>query len=213
MNNGVTFCSKNTITDWDLLMISKNIGEAEAITNYVEIPGRDGVLDLTESLGEVKYKNRILTFEFDLFNPKSFWSIQREIVNYLNGKKIKITLDQDPNYYFYGRCRVSSSSIVKNLGHFTIECECEPYKYKQNVTTITNTVSTGGKYTYTNDRKSVIPTLTLSSAMTLRFNGNSYSLSSGTIKTFDIEFKEGINTIEVISGSGTLTVSYQEASL
>ena len=87
MNNGVTFGSKNTITDWDLLMISKNIGEAEAITNYVEIPGRDGTLDLTEALGEVKYKNRALTFDFDLFNPTSFWTIQREIINYINGTK------------------------------------------------------------------------------------------------------------------------------
>lgn len=213
MNNGVTFGSKNSITDWDLLMISKSIGEAEPITNYIEIPGRDGALDLSESLGEVKYKNRTLTFEFDLFNPISFYTTQREIINYLNGKKLKITLDQDPNYYFIGRCRVTGSSISKNLGHFTIECVCEPYRYKQNITTISNNVTAGNSYSYKNDRKSVVPTLTLSSAMTLSFNGTSYSVGAGTNKILGINFKEGTNTITVTNGSGTLSVSYQEASL
>ena len=213
MNNGVTFGSKNSITDWDLLMISKSIGEAEPITNYIEIPGRDGALDLSESLGEVKYKNRTLTFEFDLFNPISFYTTQREIINYLNGKKLKITLDQDPNYYFIGRCRVTSSSISKNLGHFTIECVCEPYRYKQNITTISNNVTAGNSYSFKNDRKSVVPTLTLSSAMTLSFNGTSYSVGAGTNKILGINFKEGTNTITVTNGSGTLSVSYQEASL
>ena len=213
MNNGVTFGSKNSIIDWDLLMVSKSIGEAEPITNYIEIPGRDGALDLSESLGEIKYKNRTLSFEFDLFNPISFYTTQREITNYLDGRKLKITLDQDPNYYFYGRCRVNSSSITKNLGHFTVECICEPYRYKQSITTISNSVSTGNSYNYINDRKSVVPTLTLSSAMTLEFDGNTYSLNSGSQKVLDIEFKEGTNTIKVINGSGTLSVSYQEASL
>lgn len=212
MSNGVIFGTKNSVTDWDLLMTSKQIGKPEARTNYIEIPGRDGTLDLTESLGEIKYNDRTLTFEFDLFNPSNFWNTEKEISNYLNGKKLKITLEQDPNYYYLGRCKVSSS-LTKNVGHFTIECTCEPYKYKQNVTTITNTVTTGGTYNYSNDRKSVVPTLTLSAAMNLEFNGTSYSIGAGTNKVLGINFKEGINTIKVTSGSGTLTVSYQEGSL
>lgn len=212
MSNGVIFGTKNSVTDWDLLMTSKQIGKPEAKTNYIEIPGKDGTLDLTESLGEIKYNDRTLSFEFDLFNPKNFWNTEKEISNYLNGKKLKITLEQDSNYYYLGRCKVSSS-ISKNVGHFTIECTCEPYKYKQNITTITNSVVTGGTYNYSNDRKSVVPTLTLSAAMTLEFNGTSYSIGTGTNKVLGINFKEGINTIKVISGTGTLTVSYQEGSL
>ena len=59
----------------------------------------------------------------------------------------------------------------------------------------------------------MVPTLTLSAAMTLEFNGTSYSIGTGTNKVLGINFKEGINTIKVISGTGTLTVSYQEGSL
>jgi len=213
MNNGVTFGNKNSVTDWDLLMTAKTIGEAVPKTKYVEIPGRDGALDFTESTGEVKYSDRTLTFRFELLNPSSFWETQRKIVNHLNGRKLKIILDQDPNYYFYGRCKVANDNLIKNLGEFNIECICDPYKYKKEETVITQNVSVGNSYNYINDRKSVIPTLTLSSAMTIEFEGNSYSLGAGSQKVLDIQFKEGTNTIEIISGSGTLTVAYQEASL
>ena len=35
--NGVKFGEKHTIIDWDLLMTSKNIGEAVPKTNFVTI--------------------------------------------------------------------------------------------------------------------------------------------------------------------------------
>ena len=49
--------------------------------------------------------------------------------------------------------------------------------------------------------------------MTLEFKGNSYSLNAGTHIVLGIEFVEGENKITVTTGSGTLTVEYQEARL
>ena len=48
-------------------MTSKSIGNPEPKIITVEIPGSDGVKDLTETFGSVKYKNRTLTFDFDIF--------------------------------------------------------------------------------------------------------------------------------------------------
>lgn len=214
MNNGVTFGEKHTIDDWDLLMTSKSIGEAIPKTNYLEIVGRDGAIDLTEALGEVKYSDREISFEFDMFQKSSnWWTLKKEIANYINGKKMKVTLDQDPNYYYYARLQVDNFSNEKNVGHISISGTAEPYKYKKDITTIENEVSAGNSYTYTNGRKSVVPTLTLSEAMTITFNETSYSLGAGTQKVLGIKFVEGENTIEVTNGSGTLTVSYQEGDM
>lgn len=214
MNNGVTFGEKHTINDWDLLMTSKTIGEAEPKTNYLEIPGRDGAIDLTEALGEVKYNDRNISFEFDMFQkPSSWWNLKKEISNYINGKKMKVILDQDPNYYYNARLQVDDFANEKAVGHISISGVAEPYKYKKNVTTVTNTVEAGKSYTYTNGRKSVVPTLTLSAPMTIIFNGTSYSLNAGTLKVLGIKFTEGTNTISVANGSGTLTVTYQEGDL
>ncbi len=212
--NGVTFGSFHTINDWDLLMTSKSIGDAEAKTNYIQIPGSDGEKDLTEAFGEVRYNDRTITATFDMFQKPSEWmNLKDEITNYLNGKKLKIIFDKDPNYYYYGRCKVSDFSNSYNVGHITIEAKCEPYKYKINKTSITKTVSSGNTYTYTNDKKTVVPTITSSAAMTISFNGSSYSLTTGDNKLLGIEFKEGNNNIKIVSGSGTLTVTYQEAKL
>lgn len=212
--NGVTFGDFHTINDWDLLMTSKSIGNAEPKTNYIQIPGADGEKDLTEAFCEVKYQDRTITTTFDMFQKPSEWMrIKDEIINYLNGKKVKIIFDIDPNYYYYGRCKVTSSSNTYNVGHLTIEAKCEPYKYKVNKTIITKTVSSGNTYTYTNDRKTVIPTINSSAAMTISFNGSSYSLTAGDNNLLKIKFKQGNNDIKVTSGSGTLTVTYQEGRL
>lgn len=211
--NGVKFGDKHSITDWDLIMISKDMGTAEPKINEIDIPGRDGTLDIPDPSGEVKYNNRTISFLFDTLKPSSeWWTLNRKISNYLHGQKLKVILDQDPNYYYLAKLKVSFSND-KNVGHFSISGTAEPYKYKQNVTVVTNTVTAGSTYTYTNDRKSVVPTLELSDAMTLEFEGNTYSLSSGKQKVLNIRFKEGTNSIKVVTGSGTLKVTYQEASL
>lgn len=212
--NGVKFGNKHSITDWDLLMTNRGIGDAEPIENYITIPGSNNELDLTEAFGEVLYNPRILTPSFDMFQKPSDWlNLKDEITNYLHGKKMKIIYDTDPNYYYIGRCKVADFSNDFTVAHITIEAKCEPYKYKINPTIVTNTVSQGKTFTYINDRKTVVPKLTLSAAMTLEFKGNSYSLGAGTHNVLGIEFTEGENKITVTTGSGTLTVEYQEARL
>ena len=212
--NGVKFGDKHSVTDWDLLMTSRGIGDAQPYEIYVSIPGSDGEKDITEAFGEVKYMPRVLSPTFDMFHKPSEWmAIKDEITNYLNGKKLKIIYDVDPNYYYYGRCKITNFSNDYGVAHITIEAKCDPYKYKLNPTVVTNTVTAGTTYSYTNDRKTVIPTLTLSAAMTLEFKGNTYSLNAGTHKILNIEFTEGINNIKVVTGSGTLTVTYQEGKL
>lgn len=212
--NGVKFGDKHSITDWDLLMTSKSIGNPEPKILTVEIPGSDGLKDLTEAFGEINYNNRTLTFNFDLFqSPSEWWTIKDKISKYLHGKKLKIILDQDDEYYYFGRCKITNFSNDYTVAHLTIECDCEPYKYKTSTTEITESVTAGTTYTYSNLSKSVIPTLILSADMTLEFEGNTYSLSAGTQKVLDIKFVEGNNSIKVTAGSGTLTVKYQEATL
>ena len=212
--NGVKFGDKHSITDWDLIMTDRGYQDAEVDENYIKIPGSNGEKDLTEAFGEVLYSPRVLSPTFDILKkPTDFFQLKDEITNYLHGRKMKIIYDTDSNYYYYGRCKVKDFTIEKNLAHISIEAKCDPYKYKINPTTITKQVSANNTYTYINDRKTVVPTLTLSSAMTLQFKSKTYSLNAGTHKLLDIEFVQGNNSIIVTEGSGTLTVSYQEARL
>ena len=135
MKNGVKFGDKHSIDDWDLLMTNKSIPDAEPKTKEVDIEGANGKLDLTEWTGEVLFNNRTLTFTFDIFDsPSNWWPLKRKISNYLHGKKLKIVLDQDEDYYYYGRCKVTDFSNETTVAHITIECDCDPFIYKIEVT-------------------------------------------------------------------------------
>lgn len=212
--NGVKFDDKHSIIDWDLLMVSKSIPLPEPKTISVDIPGRDGKIDLSNAFGEIKYENRTLTFDFDIFsNPSKWWELREKIAQTLYDKKIKIILDQDSNYYYSGRCKITSFTTTFTVAHISIECDCEPFKYKLTETSISNNLVAGETYTFSNLDKSVIPIFELSDETTVEFEGNSYSLSAGTHKVLDIIFKRGNNYIKIISGTGTMKLTYQEATL
>lgn len=211
MKNGVKFGDKHSIDDWDLLMIDKSIPDAEPKTIDVDIAGSHGKLDLSEWTGEVLYNNRTLTFVFDIFDsPSNWWPLKRQISNYLHGKKLKIVLDQDDGYYYYGRCKVADFSNETTVAHITIECDCEPFIYKKEVTT--KSITGTGTLILSNSKKRVMPKITSTSSMQFVFEGKSFVVN-GTLQSPDIILKEGENIIEVTSGTGTLTATYQEGEL
>lgn len=211
MNNGVKFGDKHSIDDWDLLMTGKSIPDAEPKTIDVDIAGSNGKLDLSEWTGEILYNNRTLTFTFDIFaSPSNWWTLKRQISNYLHGKKLKIVLDQDAEYYYYGRCKVTDFSNETTVAHISIECDCEPFIYKKEVTT--KTITGTGTLNLSNSRKRVMPKITSTSSMQFTFENKTFTVN-GTLQSPDMILKEGDNIIEVISGTGTLTATYQEGEL
>ena len=211
MNNGVKFGDKHSITDWDLLMVGKSIGDAEPKTKEVDIEGSDGKLDLTEWTGDVLYNNRTLIFNFDIYDsPSNWWTLKRQITNFLHGKKLKIILDQDKDYYYFGRCKITDFSNETTVAHITIECDCDPFIYKNEITT--KTITGVGTLILSNSRKRVMPIITSSESMQFTFEGKTFVVN-GTLQSPDIILKEGDNILEVISGTGTLTATYQEGEL
>lgn len=211
MNNGVKFGDKHSIKDWDLLMTGKSIPDAEPKIIDVDIAGSNGKLDLSEWTGDILYNNRILTFNFDIFDsPSNWWTLKRQISNYLHGKKLKIVLDQDAEYYYYGRCKVADFSNETTVAHITIECDCVPFIYKKEVTT--KSITGTGTLILSNARKRVMPTITSNESMQFTYEGKTFTVN-GTLQSPDIILKEGNNIIEVISGTGTLTATYQEGEL
>ena len=65
---GIQFNDIHSYYDLNLILSVVNIPPAQPKTNYVDLPGGEGSLDLTEALGEVKYNDRDCTFTFTM-NP------------------------------------------------------------------------------------------------------------------------------------------------
>lgn len=214
--NGIYFDDVHSYDDLSLVLSEKDIPPAKPKTTYIDVPGADGSLDLTESHGEVKYKNRDCKFTFTMLpsDKADFEEKKTEISNLLNGKMCKITLDIDPDYYYQGRCTVDDYLQDRNLKQFVVSAQVKPYKFKQNVTVVIVTLSGTEKTVQLNNgRRAVSPFIDCTNDNTIiDFGGATYNLSAGTHKVIDIQLKEGSNALTV-SGTGKVTFRYQEGDL
>ena len=208
----VNFGDKNSYTDFGLILRPKTRPFPTPKTNYVSIEGKDGDLDLTTSLtGDVKYENISYSLEFYLKDKRADWETTLlELSTYLHGKKMNLTFSEDPDYYYIGRYTLNPLESDMNIGLLSVECILEPYRLKK-VETV-KSITGVGTLTLSNMRKWVMPTITSSESMQFTFEGKTFTVN-GTLQSPDIILKEGDNTIEVTSGTGTITVTYREGKL
>lgn len=216
ITRGIFFDDIHSFYDLNLILSVSEIPPATPKTSYIDIPGADGSLDLTETHGEVKFSDRKCKFTFTVHpQSDSTWEEKKtEISNLLNGKRCKITLDKDDEFYYLGRCSVDEYASDKRINKIVISAKVNPYKFKQYVTTV-NTELSGGQKTLNimNSRKTVSPTITCTNDNTIvTFEGNAYNMSAGQHKFLNIQFKEGNNTVTV-SGKGAVTFEFQEGEL
>ena len=213
---GIMFGNYHSYNDFQLILASKTIGTPSPKTETIDIPGGDGVLDLTDFFGETKYSNRNLSFEFSsMVNPSEFMSLFSTVQNALHGKKMKITLDDDPDWCYIGRISVSEWKADKNIGKLTIDCDCEPYKYQIGTTEVYRYISGTDSFTMPNSRKRVVPEVkvTSGSGLTVTYgSGNVWTLASGSYLLPELELVEGDNPITV-TGTGSITFTYTQGTL
>lgn len=122
----------NTWDDWHLIPSSRPVFEPAApMFKYVDIPGRDGQLDITDYLiGRPTYSDRKGSFEFIVKNGYDDWTIRRtQMAEFLNGRKMKVFLEDEPDYYYLGRFVFKGWKSEKDFSHVTIEYQVEPYRY------------------------------------------------------------------------------------
>ena len=210
---GIKFGNYHSYDDFSLILSQKTISAPSPKVESIEIPGGDGVLDLTDFFGEVKYNNRELTFEFSCILPQEqFLDLFSQIQNAIHGRKMQIVLDDDPEWYYIGRVTVPEWKTEKSIGKLTIECDCEPYKMKVAQTVVAKSVASSATIILTNSRKKVVPEITTNASMTISFGTYSGTFSAGTFIIPELELVEGQNTVKV-TGTGNVSFRYREGGL
>jgi phage-related protein len=210
---GIKFGNYHSYNDFSLILSQKTIGAPSPKVETIEIPGGDGVLDLTDFFGEVKYNNRNLSFDFSTIIPQAdFLDLFSEIQNAIHGQKMQIVLDDDPEWYYIGRVTVPEWKTEKSIGKITIDCDCEPYKVKIAETVISAAVSGETTVILPNSKKTVVPTIDITGAINLTYGTNFYSLSEGRYDLPAVKLATGNNEV-LLSGTGTATFTYRERGL
>ena len=208
--NGILFGNKHTYDDWDLVITGKSLGLPTPKTSSVDVDGADGSIDTSEVLsGEIKFSNRRLEFELTMTTDYDEYNeLVTNITNYLHGRKLKIILDEDDSYYYYGRCQINQWASDKRIGKIVISCDCEPYKYTLRPMIVTSKISGKTYVKVVGKRMTVTPIIEVSNDMEIIVDGKSNKLSAGEQnEILDLFIKEGVNTL-VFNGNGEVKISY-----
>ena len=148
--HSITIGAYNTWKSWRLIPASRPVvNPPEVKTNFVEVPGADGVLDFTEALDEkIHYKTREGQWEFLIcheqidvdrggrYHSDNVWSeLYHEILNAIHGKRNQIILMDEwreggsDNRFYVGRVWLNSFLSDPSHSRITFDYNLEPFRY------------------------------------------------------------------------------------
>lgn len=212
---GILFDALHSFRDLGLILGKKELGTPPVKEEKTDIPGADGDLDQTEFFGDVKYGNATHRFEFTANQQGDFPALYSRVKNVLHGRKKRIILDDDPLYFYRGRCHVTKHTDEKGIATIDVECDCEPYKKKIDQTVSAHVINGTHTITLTNGRLRAVPEVqirTEAGSLRIEYLGNIWDLGAGSYTLPELELQEGDNLVTV-SGAGTVSFIWQEGDL
>lgn len=124
----------NTYDTWHLIPKERpSIAPPPMKTNTIDIPGANGLLDLSTSLtGYPVYENRTGSIEYIVENDHGHWQdIYTDIMDTLHGKTCMAIMEEDPAYYYTGVWTVNQWKSDKHYSTITLDYNLYPYKFRR----------------------------------------------------------------------------------
>lgn len=198
-----------------------SLSPAEFQANFVEVPGRNGALDLSTALtdGEPRYNSRTLEARLERSDGTR---LEREaaittMINWLDGWKMDIFLPDDELHYITGRVHVEKEYNDPAHAAVIVTATVDPWRYNLNETAFHLTAAAEEKSALlTNQgRRTVVPLLEITgdgAQVLLTVGTASWSLGPGTYQLPDLVVRQGGAEIKY-RGGGELFFRYREAIL
>ena len=210
----IRFGTKWAHADYGLIVAPYAIPIPEPQTNFVEIPGRDGTLDLSEAFGTIRYADRVIPLT--LYCRAPFDALISTFAADVHGRRMNMIFDRDPTYYYDARITVEDVERHAGYCELSLKCRAKPYKLEHFETTITILPAGNATVTLTNTRMPVVPTIAVSAGMTLTFTiagvGYTINLAAGSHVVPSLVLIEGDTEIG-ITGTGSIMFTYRKGAL
>lgn len=205
----------NTLDEYGLFLLSDvKIGAPEKKTNYVDIPGADGSLDMSDyPQGRPVYKNRTISFRlFRHTDEVTFARILTCLRKKYHGRSVRLVLPNDCEHYYKG---VMSIGDTANYHACTIPVTvlAEPYKLQLEETEVVVNVSGAKTVSLYNEGKPAVPEISTTGDITIAWGSSSVAVSAGSGILIPSFILEAGYTDVTITGTATVTMTYQEGTL
>lgn len=208
----INFGNLNSYNDLGLFLADATFEEPIPKRVTVDIPYRDGILDLGAVISDsVVFNNRAIVFTFKVVDYSKDWvRMFSALANQIHGRQLHVEVSSDPGWYWDAFCTVTVQS-ENNLGTVIVTCNAYPYKLHDYSIDVSSTAS-GVTKVITITRQTVVPTITTNSNIIIQLRGESYSFDAGTYKNIDLRLIQGENQLR-ITGVATVSISYTDGSL
>ena len=229
----------HTLDDWNFALGNNNyISEPEMETNYINVPYRDGLIDASTAItGRPVYKKRQLSFALGgQESPMGWDSLISNIRNAIHGRICRLTLDNDPNYFWRGRVFVEDFDRFRGLGTFKLNVPiAEPYKQSINTSAepwlwnpfnfLTDMVTYQGAWTISGSKSVTIPaghmltvpTFVVSDlvgdSLSMTYDSVAYTLVTGSNKFAEVMVGGDDAVTLAFTGTAKVQIVYRSGSL
>ena len=215
MLHGVVIDRIDTLEEYGLILLADlSEGEAEPKTELLDIPGGYGSLDLSDSpQGRPVYKMRDISFTlFRAVDSTALEELRAALARRWHGREVTLQLPTDAGHYYRGRIRIGSTSGY-NSGKIPISMRAQPWKLKNTVTTVSVAVTEGRTVYLENECMPVSPSVSASAPVTISWGTNSVSIDAGENWSIPALILESGITELTITGTATVSFTYQEGCL
>lgn len=234
----------NTWDDWHLIPTSPPVVKpAQPNQEILSIPGLNGQYDISAlQTGYVTYKNR--TGNFDFYYLSKYWgdswaNCLTTVASFLNGRRCKCYLEDDPTYYYEGYFYVKDWTPDRTNSKISISYDVYPYKkeertslddwlwdsfnFERDVIRETSDISVGSTLVIVGSDEPIVPSFIfsgLSGSATVKHrwldgpNPSTYSQnyivsSNGTYRFSGIVIRQGRNELVIGGNSGRVSIDYR----
>ncbi len=225
----------HTLKDWGFAIENTDyIGDPVLESRLVTVPGLNRTIDLSEAVtGYPVYTSRVIKIIMGCLHKDSAWDSEiSDLRNILHGQMVRLTFDNDKDYYWRGRAQVVDFERMRRLGKVVLELPCaDPYKYEKYDSTepwrwdpfnfisgIINqdcNVTVNGTETYTLAAQGmpIVPVFDVKRGeISVEYKGVTYRLKSGENRfpDFVASYEKAVYTF---TGNGELRVIFRRGSL
>lgn len=207
---------------YGMIQERKDIGLPEPQTYTVEVPGRDGVLNLSKALnGRISYRNRELVFRYLISGSRDEIDACIHDLSMLQGQHVYI-FDNEGDIWYYDAYITIEITREPAYAIAVITADAQPYQYRfintvEEFMIVQNTIE---PYDIYNPGVPVVPWITNDKPVKITVGDYSITVGKRTKRWSDprIILENGYTEFEIegtdtVAGTGTLTMTFTEARI